>query len=238
MKKVFVTIGLILGLTTGIFASSYENATISPEARSIISSLQLSSDFTKVSTFDGVGYYALNYNDVSAEFEYLANTKLTDISYRDLYNYIKNGNHEGSMKRGTYIQFETKVSPYNQDKADCESFVKAVAPDYKHPIKRGGPLYPNSKVKAGTVIVSHSSTQPGNKHTGHIAILLAVKKDYIWVMDQNFYVYRGHFTDKTKKGGIIGIHKIMFKKKATKADGDAYYDNTNAYNYSIARSKK
>jgi len=232
MKKFFVTIGLILGLTTGVFASSYKNVTISPEARSIISSLRLSSDFVKISTFDGVGYYALKYNDVSVEFYYLSNTKITEISYKDLYNYKKSGNHEGKMKRGTYIQVETKVSPYNKDKADCESFIKAVAPNHSKVHRKGALVLPNYKIKSGTVIYSHSNS----KHNGHIAILLKITKNYIWVMDQNAYIYKKKYG--SHNGGIVGIHKIKFKERCSKTDTECYYDNSNAYNYSVIRFKE
>lgn len=138
------------------------------------------------------------------------------------------------FESGNYLQLETNIYPYNKYTANCLSFIKSVTPDLiKDKVKKGTAIYPNMNIKAGAIIASNH----GNGHNGHTAILLLVKKDYIWVMDQNAYVYRGHHNDDPKKGGIVGIHKIKFIKKCKKNEA-CYYNKLNAYNYYTIRVKK
>ncbi|MDQ7022078.1 MAG: hypothetical protein Q9M97_00850 [Candidatus Gracilibacteria bacterium] len=199
MKKFFVTIGLILGLTTGISAGGYKNVVITDTAASIIKSLRLSKNFTS-KRINGQTTYALLYDDISSEFVYIANAEVVEISNTELRN---------NLKAGIYMQLNSTI--FDKDVYGiCRSFTKSLAPDYPNNITSRNYSYrlvPNLNIKYGTIIASNASVSKSKR--GHVAVLLYVGSKYIWVMDQNSFVK----TKADKSRGIIEIHKNTFGTK-------------------------
>lgn len=225
MKKKILFI-LLLSFAVISLNAARINATMSIEAKEILGSLELKEDFEKV-YLDSGPYYAMKYNDKTSKFIDLGRLSLDSIKNTELY---KNGYTPGSTneifsKPGNYIQ----LSSYDVDKEGiCTSFVDAVSNfEYGESSKYGDRLEPGMYVKAGTVIASHARLDPLD--SGHIAILLRVKNNYIEVIDQNAK-YR------TKdKGGILAIHRIKFGDLITDKNSDEYYKQGNAYNYHIVK---
>jgi len=228
MKKFLLSVILFLGLAVHVNAGQV--VTISSEAANIINSLK-SSDFVAANTGDPVGKtYLLKFNAKTVDFGDLYKTSVEEFVDSEL-KFPKN------PVSGSFIQVRS-TRANKLKKGVCISFIIAITKPniWSKDIlfdenNEGIRLFPDAKIKAGTIIFSPlEKDKKGNIiEKGHIAILLKVTKDFIWVMDQNSYI---KLLD-SRHEGIIEIHKIMFKSKVNKSSSDEYYDAKNAYNYHV-----
>ena len=229
MKKFLLSVILFLGLAVHVNAGQV--VTISSEAANIINSLK-SSDFVAANTGDPVGKtYLLKFNAKTVDFGDLYKTSVEEFVDSEL-KFPKN------PVSGSFIQVNSNQRfPLGKNyDGICKSFAIVVAKqDLMQKLKyktEGTRLFPNAKIRAGTIIFSHTKKDSNGNvlYKGHIAILLKVSKNYIWVIDQNFYV---KVDGDSVARGVVEIHKIMFGSEVDESNPDEYYDNKNAYNYHV-----
>jgi len=212
LTKIGLVLALILGFTSTL--SAEHNVRVEKDFIKTIMNASKNHSLKKLSTkIEGKVAFGLEYTDY-----------ITD-AFDDL-NIKKKKKHNKNSYLGYEIEdtgFISMGSEKVNGKYQCVGLVKAVS----KPMLRGistqdwvkGRNITKRKPRKGYVIATFNSN---NKYDfGHVAIVLAVHKDYIVVVDQNWADTSG---GKYPKGQIY-IHAIDFKGR----------HQTNASNYHIVR---
>jgi hypothetical protein len=241
MKKIIVILAIMLSLVSVSFGSVYKDLVINDKAKNIMDSFRISSDFYKARSKHNNKYYDVYVLKNNTKSQRLANeigdawddsfsSSQLDISYQG-----SSGGYKAlANSENRYMNF-IQVNSYKDGIRDwtklsgvCISFVLALT-DYERNEwkKRGDYLSPSSNLNPGTVIASKI-----NDDSGHIAILVQITKNYIWLMDQNSFVKLDEYAagNSRHERGVVTLHKIYFGDKS-----DSSNNLMNAYNYSAIK---
>ena len=204
LTKIGLVLALILGFTSTLFAG---NVRVEKDFIKTIMDVSKHHSFKKLSVkIEGQNAFGLKYTDyVTDAFDKLEKDKKKDFSYQ-----IENS---GLIS----LTANSDIWIANRYGYQCVGLVKAVSRKTMKATNEWvrGRNITKRKPRVGYVIATFNSKgKYVNDNHNHVAIVLAVKKDYIVVIDQNWL-----------GKGEIYIHAIDFKGT----------HQTNASNYHIVR---
>ena len=209
LTKITLALALVFGLTSTLSAES--NVKVEKDFIKTIENAYKNHSLKKLSKIEGHNAYGLEYTSyVTDEFDKLEEKKKKKHNMTEYLGYeIENS---GLISMG---------SEKANGKYQCVGLVKAVAKPMLNGISTQdwvkGRSITKRKPRKGYVIATFGSN---NKYDfGHVAVVLAVYKDYIIVVDQN---WSGTGENPT---GQIYIHAIDFKNNG----GTRVFNASNYY---------
>lgn len=192
---------LVLFSLTTITTASAENVVVTDEALQLILDIQVEDVYAMPNRASYDPYYVLKDTPATEAFMDLPELEYVPFKYE-----------EDGIKYD-FVQFN---DPYYHTEAICTSFVSAMIDgDISEDHQGITRMVRGSNLPTGTVLSTFpKKALPGEKQKiGHIVVLLKVKADYIWVIDQN-----------ASYENVVAVHKIYFK-------GFRVEGNHNAYQY-------